>query len=172
MTGFDRVVVDHVERHYSPTTHVGPVSLSIAAGRCLGLVGSNGAGKTTLMRIVVGLDRPDQGTVHVNGTPVHPGRPTPGVSGMIEEPRFYPGMSGRDNLYVMCGGRQDRRDRISALLHLVGLDHATSQRVSGYSQGMRQRLGIARVLLAEPTSSSWTSPPTGWTLRGSVGSGS
>ncbi len=144
------VVLDSVERHFTVAS-IGPVSFKIPPGRCLGLVGSNGAGKTTVMRIVVGLDRPDRGTVEVDGMAVRPGHPTPGVSGMIEEPRFYPSLSGKENLEVMCGGHRERRERIPELLDLVGLGPASGRLVRTYSQGMRQRLGIARVLLADPS---------------------
>ncbi|NHI18648.1 ATP-binding cassette domain-containing protein [Phycicoccus endophyticus] len=144
------VVADGVRRDYPSGSTVGPVSLQMSRGRCLGLVGSNGAGKTTLMKMVVGLERPDVGTVVVCGRDVQAERPVPGLSGMIEEPRFHPRLSGRENLFVMCGGDRARRERIPELLDQVDLAGAAERPVGGYSQGMRQRLGIARVLLAAP----------------------
>jgi ABC-2 type transport system ATP-binding protein len=118
-----------------------------------GLLGPNGAGKTTLLRLVLGLVRPDAGRIELFGQALRAGD-APGLhaaAGFVEEPRFYPYLSGRRTLELLAeldGG--DEAPRIDELLELVGLDARGGQRVGAYSTGMRQRLGLAAALLAEP----------------------
>lgn len=138
-----------VIRSYGPNATIGPVSLTVGAGTCFGLIGANGAGKTTVMRMAAGLERPDDGHLQVLGAPVAVGTLPVGISGMIEEPRFYLWLSARQNLEAFCGNDEVRRDQIQAVLARVGLDATSAQRVKSFSQGMRQRLGIARVLLCD-----------------------
>ncbi|MCU0724891.1 MAG: ABC transporter ATP-binding protein, partial [Planctomycetes bacterium] len=129
------------------------VSFSVERGDVFGFLGPNGAGKTTTIRILLGLVRPTGGTVTVFG---ERGRRASiaartRIGALIEIPRFYPWLSGRGNLEVLArlaGGPE--RDRIEAVLDEVGLASAAEDAVSTYSQGMRQRLGIAQALLGEP----------------------
>jgi ABC-2 type transport system ATP-binding protein len=132
---------------------VDAVDLGVAPGEVRGLLGPNGAGKTTLLRLVLGLVRPDAGRIELFGRALHEGD-APGlhrVAGFVEEPRFYPYLSGRRTLELLAeldGG--DAASRIGELLELVGLASRGEQRVGAYSTGMRQRLGLAATLLAEP----------------------
>ncbi|MEV5571315.1 ABC transporter ATP-binding protein [Spirillospora sp. NPDC052269] len=118
-----------------------------------GLAGPNGAGKTTLLSMLLGLVRPDAGTLRLFGR-THAGdgaRALDGVAGFVEAPRFYPYMTGRANLELLAGlDGGDARDRIAAALATSGLGDAARARVGGYSVGMRQRLGIAASLLRAP----------------------
>jgi ABC-2 type transport system ATP-binding protein len=118
-----------------------------------GLLGPNGAGKTTLLRIVLGLVRPDSGRVELFGRALGEGD-APGlhaVAGFVEEPRFYPYLSGRRTLELLAElDGAGSAPRIGELLELVGLDSRGAQRVGAYSTGMRQRLGLAAALLAKP----------------------
>lgn len=139
--------VSHV---YRSGHAVGPVTLDVSLGEVVGLIGENGAGKTTLLKLLVGLLRPTKGAVSVWGEPVLPGALPADVSGVIEEPRFYPWATGRVNLQVACAGRPEREARIDAVCRAAGLQDRLDDRVRHYSQGMRQRLGIARALLGEP----------------------
>jgi len=132
---------------------VADVNLSVPAGCAFGFLGHNGAGKTTVIRLLTGLTRPDAGTIAIGG------RPLPGqhqqvlarVGAVIEEPRFHQHLSGRENLQVVAAVRGPRAHRrIEPALDRVGLTDRAGDRVGGYSQGMRQRLGIARCLLADP----------------------
>lgn len=129
---------------------IGPVSFGVRPGECFGLVGANGAGKTTLMRQIVGLDAPTSGTIHVLGSPVVPFRPTPGVTGMIEEPTFFSWLGAADNLRAAFPHRRLGRAELDDMLAQVGLAEVGDKKVVAFSQGMRQRLGIARALLARP----------------------
>jgi ABC-2 type transport system ATP-binding protein len=131
------------------------VDLVVMPGQLHGLLGPNGAGKTTLMRILLGLTRSDRGTVRVLGAAPSPtgGSLPDGVAGFVETPAFYPYLSGRRNLALCarldhCEG--DRSARVAHALERVGLSSAADSRVSGFSTGMRQRLGVAAALLRSP----------------------
>lgn len=128
------------------------VDLAVDAGEVRGLLGPNGAGKTTLLRIVFGLLSPDDGTVELFGRGRGAGPSwLDGVAGFVEEPSFYPYLSGRANLELLA--RLDRMvpgARIDEALERVGLQPRAGDRVNGYSTGMRQRLGIAAALIRAP----------------------
>ena len=117
-----------------------------------GLLGLNGAGKTTLLRILFGLIRPDAGSVALLGQTLDPRRPAPreGVGGFVEEPAFYPYLTGHANLDLLSRLDDGGGAGIAEALETVGLSSRASDRVGGYSTGMRQRLGIAAALLREP----------------------
>jgi len=129
------------------------VALSVPAGTCFGFLGPNGAGKTTLIRMLLALARPSSGTARVRGVDVrtHPVRALQRVGGMVEEPRFYPYMTGTQNLEAWASLLdRDARRRVPSVLAQVGLEARGGERVSRYSLGMRQRLGVARALLSDP----------------------
>jgi len=129
------------------------LNLRVPSGCAFGFLGHNGAGKTTAIRMLLGLTRPDAGTMSLLG------RPLPGerraalarVGAIVEEPHFHGHLSGRDNLFVVAAARGlEAIDRIDSALSRVGLADRAADRVRTYSQGMRQRLGVARCLLADP----------------------
>ncbi|MGA2012818.1 MAG: ATP-binding cassette domain-containing protein [Solirubrobacteraceae bacterium] len=129
------------------------VGVTVEPGEIRGLLGPNGAGKTTLLRLLLGLVWSDAGTVSFFGRPQRDGDAPDlaGVAGFVEEPAFYPYLTGRVNLELLSeldGGR--RRSRIDEVLATAGLADRAADRVSGYSTGMRQRLGIAAALLRAP----------------------
>ena len=136
------------------------LDLSVRDG-VFGFLGPNGAGKTTTIRMLLGLVFPSEGQVKVLDQPVFESEATTaralrGVGAMIEEPAAWRWLSGRRNLeYVAraAGPRADRDARLGRMdevLRLVGLEHAADMKVKAYSQGMRQRLGIALALLGSP----------------------
>jgi ABC-2 type transport system ATP-binding protein len=129
------------------------VDLDVTPGQIRGLLGRNGAGKTTLLRLLLGLVAPDEGSIELLGTPLAwPDRiDLEGVAGFVEEPRFYPYLSGRANLELLAelDGGGDRQ-LIESALERVGLAARSGDRVGRYSTGMRQRLGIAAALLRTP----------------------
>jgi ABC-2 type transport system ATP-binding protein len=140
-------------KRYGAITAIDRVDLTVDQGDVYGFLGPNGAGKTTTLRILLGLIRPDEGQARLFGR--DPQRELPaaldGVAGFVETPYFYPYLSGRKNLELLAAfDRDGGRDRIDELLRLVDLQRRAGDRVGGYSQGMRQRLGVAASLLRDP----------------------
>src|SRR3954454_24389444 len=142
-----------VTKRYGDLTAVDDVSMRVAQGEVYGVLGPNGAGKTTLLRMLFGLIRADAGTIRLFGrSPEHDDmRFLDGVAGFVESPRFYPYLSGRRNLEGLAtldGGAAP--GRLDEVLEIVDLADRADDRVSGYSYGMRQRLGVAASLLRDP----------------------
>jgi ABC-2 type transport system ATP-binding protein len=129
------------------------IDLQVPRGTAFGFLGPNGAGKTTLIRMLLGLAEPTSGSMRLLGRdlPAHRVDALARVGAIIEEPRFHGHLTGRENLAVHAAAR-DRAaaGRIPASLERVGLTARADDKVKTYSLGMRQRLGIARCLLADP----------------------
>jgi len=147
------VEVRGLVKRYGAVTAVDGVDLTVDAGDVYGFLGPNGAGKTTTLRILLGLIRSDEGEARLFGRDPQHELPTAldGVAGFVETPYFYPYLSGRKNLELLAAfDRDGGRKRIDQLLRLVDLERRADDRVNGYSQGMRQRLGVAASLLRDP----------------------
>jgi ABC-2 type transport system ATP-binding protein len=129
------------------------VDITVDAGDIYGFLGPNGAGKTTAMRIMLGLLRPDAGEVKLFGRDPQTELPEAldGVAGFVETPHFYPYLTGRTNLELLAAFDGNGASRlVDNALETVGLQARAGDKVGGYSQGMRQRLGLAAALLREP----------------------
>lgn len=129
------------------------VSLRVAAGEALGFLGPNGAGKTTLIRIVLGLVRPGDGSVVINGHDLKRDfrRAIAQVGAVVETPKFFPNLSAFQNLNLIRNLHPDiTKQKIGELLELVGLSDRQKERVGTFSLGMKQRLGLARALINQP----------------------
>jgi ABC-2 type transport system ATP-binding protein len=151
-------------KRYGRITAVDDVDLTVSAGDVCGYLGPNGAGKTTTLRIMLGLIRPDAGTVQLFGRdPLVEGvRALDGVAGFVEAPRFYPYLTGRKNLELVAAlDGDDAAARIDEALDIVELVDRARDKVGGYSHGMRQRLGLAGALLREPRLLILDEPATG-----------
>jgi ABC-2 type transport system ATP-binding protein len=140
-------------KRYEALTAVDALEIAVSPGEVRGLLGPNGAGKTTLLRMLFGLIRPDAGSVELLGHDFDGlgGEALEEVGGFVEEPSFYPYLSGAANLSLLArldGGHTE--DAIAAVLERVGLAGRGDDRVAGYSTGMKQRLGIAAALLRSP----------------------
>ncbi|MCH8626558.1 alpha/beta fold hydrolase [Arsenicicoccus piscis] len=147
------VVEDLVKTYKDGHRAVDDVSWRAERGQVVGLLGPNGAGKTTTIRMMLGLIRPDSGHVYVLGEPVGPGSAVLGrVGALVEGPGFLPHLSGRANLhaYWEATGRPDEEAAFEDAYAVAALGGALDRPVRTYSQGMRQRLGIAQAMLGKP----------------------
>ncbi len=145
------ITVFHLTKSYGKKTVVDDLSFNLAAGHITGFVGPNGAGKSTTMRMMVGLARPDHGTVTYGGVDYAELRDPARTVGVVLDARaMHPGRSARNHLLAMAAMSSLAETRVEEVLHLVGLDAAAGQRVGGFSLGMRQRLAIAGALLGDP----------------------
>ena len=144
-------------KRFGPVVALDGLDLEVPTGSVFGLLGPNGAGKTTALRILTGLARPNAGTAEVAGVPVGLDRPElhRRVGYLDQDPRYYGWMRGRELLELVgrLAGLDGAalRTRVASMLDRAGLAEAAERRIGGYSGGMRQRLGIAQALLAEPT---------------------
>jgi ABC-2 type transport system ATP-binding protein len=140
-------------KRFGDTVAVDGVDLRIPRGCAFGYLGPNGAGKTTLIRVLLGLTRADAGQMSLLGhaVPRHRDVALARVGAIVDEPRFHAHLTGRQNLQVLAAAREPAaRQRIGPSLERVGIAHRGDDRVSKYSMGMRQRLGVAACLLGDP----------------------
>lgn len=148
------IAVEGLTKQFAGGVHaVSDVTFQVPKGVVLGLLGPNGAGKTTTMRMVMGLIYPTSGHAFVFGQSVHPGAPAlASIGSFIEGPGFLPHLSGRENLrlYWKASGREHLDPQLDYVLDIAGLGSAIDRKVRTYSQGMRQRLGIAQAMLGMP----------------------
>jgi len=142
-----------LRKSYGARLALDGLDLSVPSGVVYGFLGPNGAGKTTTMRLLTGLLHPDAGSIEMLGRPFRRGdrQRLFEVGALVESPSFYPYLSGRANLHALAAsGATVAKGRIEELLELVGLRERANDKVSGYSLGMKQRLGIAGALLSDP----------------------
>ena len=140
-------------KRFGSRAAVDGVELRIPRGVAFGYLGPNGAGKTTLIRLLLGLTRPTAGEMRLLGRPLPSERDAAlaRVGAIVEEPRFHAHLSARENLLLNAAARgREAEARVTPALERVGLAKRAGDRVGRYSMGMRQRLGIARCLLADP----------------------
>jgi ABC-2 type transport system ATP-binding protein len=138
---------------FGARTALDHADLRVPKGVAFGFLGPNGAGKTTLIRVLLGLTPPSSGEMRLLGMPVPAERGTAlqRVGAIVEEPHFHSHLTGRENLRIAAACREpEAHARIQPSLERVGLTERADDRVKTYSLGMRQRLGIARCLLADP----------------------
>ena len=144
---------EHLTKRFGDREAVSDVSFDVRAGEVFGFLGPNGAGKTTTIRMLVGLARPDRGRVRIRGLDLAHDfrRAMEHVGCIVESPDLYRYLSGRENLVHFARMLPEGAEgRIEELSRLVCLSERLDDRVSTYSLGMRQRLGIAQALLGNP----------------------
>ncbi|MGA2836984.1 MAG: ABC transporter ATP-binding protein [Acidimicrobiales bacterium] len=140
-------------KRFKENVAVDGVELLVPRGCAFGYLGPNGAGKTTLIRVLLGLTHADAGTMSLLGYPVphHRDLALARMGAIVDEPRFYGHLTGWQNLQILAAARESAaRDRIGPSLERVGIAHRADDKVSKYSMGMRQRLGVAACLLGDP----------------------
>ena len=145
------ITVNDLHKSYGTRTAVDDLRFTVGAGRVTGFVGPNGAGKSTTMRMMVGLTRPDRGSVSYDGVDYTDLRHPAHVVGAVLDARcMHPGRTARNHLRATAALSRIPAHRVPTVLAEVGLESAADQRAGGFSLGMRQRLALAGALLGEP----------------------
>jgi ABC-2 type transport system ATP-binding protein len=141
----------NLTKRYGPNYAVDGLSFTVQPGVVTGFLGPNGAGKSTTMRLILGLDRPSDGSVTVNGRPLAThARPLREVGALLEARAVHTGRTARNHLLAMAATTGIGRRRVDEVIDLVGLAEVADQRAGRFSLGMGQRLGIASALLGDP----------------------
>jgi len=152
MGGETRIECRGLVKRYGTVTAVDGIDLAVRAGEVFGFLGPNGSGKTSTLRILAGLASATAGRARILDVALPDAAVGARIGSMIEEPAFYPWLTGRANLEVLAltGPALPRADAIDEVLDRVGLTEAADRKTKGYSQGMRQRLGLAAALMRDP----------------------
>jgi ABC-2 type transport system ATP-binding protein len=145
------IELDHVTKRYGDTVAVDDVTFTVQPGVVTGFLGPNGAGKSTAMRLMLGLDAPDNGSVRVNGrryrdleAPLHE------IGATLEAQAIHSGRSAHSHLRALAMTHGLPVRRVDEVIDLVGLGSVSHKRVGGFSLGMGQRLGVASALIGDP----------------------
>ncbi len=151
-----------MRKRYRGTVAVDGLTFTVRAGEVTGFVGPNGAGKSTTMRIILGLDAPDEGDALVGGRPYRSLRaPLTQVGALLDASAVHPGRKARDHLLWLAHSNGIARRRVDEVLDQIGLASAARRRAGGFSLGMQQRLGIAAALLGDPPVLMFDEPVNG-----------
>lgn len=152
----------NLTKRYGSTLAVDDLSFDVQPGIVSGFLGPNGAGKTTTMRMIVGLDRPDRGTVTIDGRRYRDlSVPLQEVGALLDAKAFHGGRSAYNHLLCLAQSNGIPRRRVDEVLAIVGLETAAKRRAQTYSMGMGQRLGIAAALLGDPKILMFDEPVNG-----------
>src|SRR5450631_4291464 len=138
-------------KHYGETVAVDQLSFEVLPGQVTGFLGPNGSGKSTTMRMIMGLDNPNSGSVQVNGRPFRRlPWPLREVGALLEAKSVHPGRSAFNHLWALAQTNGISKTRVDEVLEMVGLTTVARKRTGTFSLGMGQRLGIAAALLGDP----------------------
>jgi ABC-2 type transport system ATP-binding protein len=163
------IEVRGLRKSFGPTLALDGMSFTVRPGQVTGFVGPNGAGKTTTMRVILGLDAPDEGSALVGGRR-YPTlrRPLTQLGSLLDAAALQPSRTGRNHLLWLAHSQGLAASRVDAVLGQAGLDKAARRKAGGYSLGMRQRLGIAAALLGDPPALMMDEPFNGMDPEGIV----
>ncbi|HEY3006906.1 MAG TPA: ATP-binding cassette domain-containing protein [Micromonosporaceae bacterium] len=163
------IEVRGLRKRYGRTVAVDRLTFAVKPGEVTGFVGPNGAGKSTTMRLILGLDTPDEGDALVDGVAYRSLRtPLVRVGALLDAAALHPGRRARDHLLWMAHSNGLSRRRVDEVLEQVGLASVAKRRAGGFSLGMRQRLGIAGALLGDPPVLMFDEPVNGLDPEGIV----
>src|SRR6266704_3365231 len=156
------IEVRGLSKRYGDKVAVNNLSFSVAPGKVTGFLGPNGAGKTTTMRLILGLDYPDAGTVTIEGKRYASlANPMREVGALIDAKAVHGGRSAYNHLLCLAQTNNLPKRRVGEVLELVGLTEVARKRTKGFSLGMSQRLGIAATLLGDPALLMFDEPVNG-----------
>ncbi len=163
------IEIDGLRKRFGPVQALDGMTFTVRPGHVTGFVGPNGAGKSTTMRVVVGLDAPDAGTATIGGRPYRSLKnPLGHVGSLLDAGALQPSRSARNHLLWLAHSQGLKAGRVDEVIALAGLGPAARRRAGGYSQGMRQRLGIAAALLGDPPALIFDEPFNGMDPEGIV----
>jgi ABC-2 type transport system ATP-binding protein len=146
------IEINGVTKRYKDKTAVDDLSFEIKPGQVTGFLGPNGSGKSTTMRMIMGLDAPDSGSIRINGRGYRDiALPLSEVGALLEAKAIHPGRSAFNHLWFLARSNDIPRARVNEVLQLVGLEDVAKKRAGKFSLGMGQRLGIAAALLGDPS---------------------
>jgi ABC-2 type transport system ATP-binding protein len=145
------IEVSGLRKRFGSTQALDAMTFSVPPGRVTGFVGPNGAGKSTTIRVVLGLDAPDEGYALIDGQPYQQlRRPLRHIGALVDASALQPSRTGRNHLLWMARSQDLPASRVDEVIELVGLASAARRKAGGFSLGMRQRLGIAAAMLGDP----------------------
>jgi ABC-2 type transport system ATP-binding protein len=145
------IEVTGLRKRFGPVQALDGMTFTVQPGQVTGFVGPNGAGKSTTMRVILGLDRPDDGTAAVGGHAYHELKhPFRTIGSLLDAAALQPGRSARNHLRWLACSQKLPVKRVDEVIALAGLDSASRRRAGGFSLGMRQRLGLAAAMLGDP----------------------
>ncbi|MRG58621.1 ATP-binding cassette domain-containing protein [Agromyces sp. CFH 90414] len=156
------ITAEGLSKRFGAKTAVHDISFTVRPGQVTGFLGPNGAGKSTTMRMIVGLDRPTEGRVTVNGkryaelrAPLHE------VGALLDAKAVHTGRTAYNHLLAMAATHGIGKSRVREVIELTGLESVAGKRVGGFSLGMGQRLGIAAAMLGDPSTLILDEPVNG-----------
>ena len=145
------IEVSDLHKRFGSTQALDGMTFTVAPGTVTGFIGPNGAGKSTTIRVILGLDAPDEGRALVGGQVYqHLRYPLRHVGALVDAAALQPSRTGRNHLLWMARSQKMTASRVDQVIELVGLTSAARRKAGGYSLGMRQRLGIAAAMLGDP----------------------
>jgi len=145
------IVAENLTKQFGTKVAVDHLTFTVPDGKVTGFLGPNGAGKSTTMRLMLGLDRPSEGSATFNGTPyAQLKRPLTEVGALLDAKYVHPTRTARNHLWALAASNRLPKSRVAEVLDLVGLSDVADQRVGGFSLGMNQRLGLAAAMLGDP----------------------
>ena len=162
---------DNLEKKIKDKLIVQDISFSIDKGEIVGLIGPNGAGKTTIIKLILGLVKITKGNVFINGHNIEKDfvKAIENVGAIVENPDLYMYLSGYDNLKLTANNYKNiTKERINEVIKIVGLENRIKDKVSTYSLGMRQRLGIAEAIINSPELLILDEPTNGLDVEGII----
>src|SRR5580704_8650035 len=163
------IEVSGLRKRFGPTLALDGMSFTVGPGQVTGFVGPNGAGKSTTMRVILGLDAADQGTALVGGRPYASLRQPMRVLGsLLDAGALQPSRTARNHLLWLAHSQGLTARRVDEVIEQAGLENVARRRAGGYSLGMRQRLGIAAAMLANPAAIMLDEPFNGMDPEGIV----
>jgi ABC-2 type transport system ATP-binding protein len=163
------IEVTALRKRFGPVLALDGMSFAVAPGQVTGFIGPNGAGKSTTMRVILGLDAPDEGTALVGGRPYASlARPLTRLGSLLDAGALQPSRTGRNHLLWLAHSQGLGARRVDEVMGQAGLELAARRRAGGYSLGMRQRLGIAAAMLGDPPAVMFDEPFNGMDPEGIV----